>query len=200
MVKNLSASAGAVRDTGSIPVLGRSPGRGNGSPLQYSCLENPINRGVWWAIFHRVTKVGHNWRDSAHIINMHSKNLCSLYSDHQLTILSFILIQSGFSIFFFFCWISFNYEHLYCIHYDQLLAIISLSLHFYVIPSSGVSCAYSIPVCSVQFYAWFILGSVNVIKYFIPLFPFLEFSLFFYAGLFFLAILVSFLCNQGQST
>ena len=145
-------------------------------------------------------RVGHNWRDSAHIINMHSKNLCSLYSDHQLTILSFILIQSGFSIFFFFCWISFNYEHLYCIHYDQLLAIISLSLHFYVIPSSGVSCAYSIPVCSVQFYAWFILGSVNVIKYFIPLFPFLEFSLFFYAGLFFLAILVSFLCNQGQST
>ena len=44
MVKNPSANA---RDTGSIPGLGRSPGGGNGTPLQYSCLENPTNRGAW---------------------------------------------------------------------------------------------------------------------------------------------------------
>ena len=56
MVKNLPASEGVVRDMGLIPVLGRSPGRGNGSPLQYSCLENPINRGVLWSTVHRVTK------------------------------------------------------------------------------------------------------------------------------------------------
>ena len=47
MVKNLPASAGHIRDTGSIPRSGRSPGGGHGNPLQYSCLENPIDRGAW---------------------------------------------------------------------------------------------------------------------------------------------------------
>ena len=47
--KNLPPSAGDVRDTGSIPGSGRSPGGRHGNPLQYSCLENPMNRGVWWA-------------------------------------------------------------------------------------------------------------------------------------------------------
>ena len=45
MVKNLPANAGDARDTGSIPESGRSPGVGNGNPLQYSCLENPMDRG-----------------------------------------------------------------------------------------------------------------------------------------------------------
>ena len=44
------------RDTGSIPGLGRSPGRGHGNPLQYSCLENPMDRGAWRATVHRVAK------------------------------------------------------------------------------------------------------------------------------------------------
>ena len=48
MVKNLPANAGDIRDVGSIPGLGRSPGGGHGNPLQYSCLENPMDRGVWW--------------------------------------------------------------------------------------------------------------------------------------------------------
>ena len=52
MVKNLPTNAG---DGGSIPVLGRSAGEGNGNPLQYSCLRNPMDRGAWWAIVHRVT-------------------------------------------------------------------------------------------------------------------------------------------------
>ena len=56
MVKNLPANAGDVRDTGLIPGLGRSPGGGHGSPLQYSCLENPMNRGAWQAKVHRVSK------------------------------------------------------------------------------------------------------------------------------------------------
>ena len=51
--KNLHANAG---DEGSIPDLGRSPGGGYGNPLQYSCLENPMDRGVWWVTVHRVTK------------------------------------------------------------------------------------------------------------------------------------------------
>ena len=52
MVKNLPASAG---DTGSIPGLGRSPGEGNGNPHQYSCLENPMDRGTWQALVQGVT-------------------------------------------------------------------------------------------------------------------------------------------------
>ena len=52
VVKNLSANAGDVGDLGSIPGLGRSPGGGHGNPLQYSCLENPIDRGAWWATVH----------------------------------------------------------------------------------------------------------------------------------------------------
>ena len=49
-------SACNVGDPGSIPELGRYPGEGNGNPLQYSCLENPMNRGDWWAAVHGVAK------------------------------------------------------------------------------------------------------------------------------------------------
>ena len=48
VVKNPSASVGDIRDEGSMPGSGRSPGEGNGYPLQYSCLENPMDRGAWW--------------------------------------------------------------------------------------------------------------------------------------------------------
>ena len=56
MVKNQPAIAGDTRDRGSTPRLGRSPGGGHGSPLQYSCLENSMDRGAWRAIVHGVTK------------------------------------------------------------------------------------------------------------------------------------------------
>ena len=49
------------RRPGSIPGSGRSPGNGNGYPLQYSCLENSMDRGAWWAIVHGLQGVGHNW-------------------------------------------------------------------------------------------------------------------------------------------
>ena len=52
MVKNLPANAGDIRDMGSIPVPGRSPGGGHSDPLQCSCLENPMDRGAWWATVH----------------------------------------------------------------------------------------------------------------------------------------------------
>ena len=54
--KYLPTSAGDTGDTGLIPGSGKSPGEGNGNPLQYSCLENPLDRGVWWATVHRVAK------------------------------------------------------------------------------------------------------------------------------------------------
>ena len=56
MVKNLPANEGDVRDTGSVPELGRSPGEGHGNPLQYSCLENPKDRRAWRAMVHWVAK------------------------------------------------------------------------------------------------------------------------------------------------
>ena len=55
-VKNLPANAGDRRDMGSIPGWGRSPGVGNDNPLQYSCLENFMDRGAWWATVQGVAK------------------------------------------------------------------------------------------------------------------------------------------------
>ena len=52
-----AANAGNIRDVGSIPGSGRSPGEGNGNSLQYSCMENPMDRGAWWATVHRVRKI-----------------------------------------------------------------------------------------------------------------------------------------------
>ena len=56
VVKNLPANAGDIRDVGLIPGSGRSPGGGHGNPVQYCGLENPMDRGIWQATIHRVTK------------------------------------------------------------------------------------------------------------------------------------------------
>ena len=57
VVKNLPDNAGDIRDLGSVPGSGRSPGGGHGNPLQYSCLQNPRDRGTWWATVHGVAKI-----------------------------------------------------------------------------------------------------------------------------------------------
>ena len=67
MVKNLPANAGHTRDPGWIPGLGRSPGGRNGNPIQYSCLENPMDRGAWRATVHRVTE-----SDTTKQLSMHA--------------------------------------------------------------------------------------------------------------------------------
>ena len=56
MVKNLPVNAEETGDAALIPGSGRSPGGGNGNPLKYSCLGNPMDRGAWWAIIHSVVK------------------------------------------------------------------------------------------------------------------------------------------------
>ena len=56
VVKNLLGNARDIRDVGLIPGSGRSPGKGNGNPLQYSCLGKPKDRGAWWATVHGATK------------------------------------------------------------------------------------------------------------------------------------------------
>ena len=60
VVKNPLANAGDIKDAGSIPGSGRSPGEGRGSPLQYSCLENPVNREAWRATGLGLERVGHD--------------------------------------------------------------------------------------------------------------------------------------------
>ena len=66
MVNNPPANAGDLRDEGSIPGLGRSPGGGQDNPLQYFCLENPMDRGAWWATVHEVAKSEETLHESLH--------------------------------------------------------------------------------------------------------------------------------------
>ena len=72
VVKTLPANVGDVGDAGSIPELGRSPGGGNGNLLQYSCQDNPMDRGAWWAIVSRVSK---RWAQPSNwtCTNMHTQ-------------------------------------------------------------------------------------------------------------------------------
>ena len=82
MVNNPPANAGDVRDVGSIPGLGRAPGGGHGNPLQYSCLENSMDRGVRWAMVHRVV---HNWSDLVHTqTDTHRDTVIRLSCDHGI--------------------------------------------------------------------------------------------------------------------
>ena len=79
-VKNLPANAGETRNLGSIPGLGRSPEGGHGNPPQYSCLENPMDRGAWQTAVHGVTRVGH---DGSNLTCMHNGTRC-----HDLSFLN----------------------------------------------------------------------------------------------------------------
>ena len=72
-----SCNAGDTREGGSIPGLGRSPGGGHGNPLQYSCLENRMDRGSWWAIVHMVTKESDMTEVTEHIPQGH----CAVFED-----------------------------------------------------------------------------------------------------------------------
>ena len=76
--KTLPANAGDARDTGSIPGLGRSPGGGHGNPLQYSCLEKPMDRGAWEATVHGPQRVWHDRSALAHTLKGHLESLESL--------------------------------------------------------------------------------------------------------------------------
>ena len=70
VIKNPLVNTGDTRDAGSILGLGRSSGKGQGNPLQYSCLENPMDRGVWWAIVWRVTK-SRTWLKCLTLVGMY---------------------------------------------------------------------------------------------------------------------------------
>ena len=77
-VSDVKASASNVGDPGSIPGSGRSPGEGNGNPLQYSCLENPMDRGAWQATVHGVAK------SQTRLSDFTSNKWCTIYTYHSL--------------------------------------------------------------------------------------------------------------------
>ena len=79
VVKNPPANAGDIKDAGSIPGLGRSPGGGHDNPLQYSCLQNPIDRGTWRVTVHMVTKSQTWWKR----LSMHAWLLWTLLCARQ---------------------------------------------------------------------------------------------------------------------
>jgi len=79
-----AADAGKV---GAIPGLGRSPGGGSGNPLQYYCLEHPMDRGAWWTTVHGSQRVRHNWSNWAHIVFRNALTL-NLPSNAFIRILS----------------------------------------------------------------------------------------------------------------
>ena len=94
VVKNMPANAGHVRDLGSILGLGRYPGVGKGNPLQYSCLENPMDRGAWQGVVHGVTK---HWTQlkwlSTHVTIHLILCLLKWYKCNLLKIISFNIIK-----------------------------------------------------------------------------------------------------------
>ena len=81
------ASACNVGDPGSIPGSRRSPGEGNGNPLRHLCLENPMDRGAWWATVHEVTK-GWTQLSDKHTHHIFSSNLFHLIFGDQASVLS----------------------------------------------------------------------------------------------------------------
>ena len=78
MVKNLPAKAGDIRDVAWIPESGRSPGGGHGNPLQYSCLEKPMDRGAWW-LQSSITKSWTRLKQLSTHTQVYIYRICTLY-------------------------------------------------------------------------------------------------------------------------
>ena len=102
MVKNLHASAGGIRDAGLVPGSGRSPGGGHGHPLQCSGLQNPMDRGAWWAMVHRVTK---RW---ARGLYLSSRLLQDIFTASKLAVVSKVAIHIWVQVFM---WTPVNPSH-----------------------------------------------------------------------------------------
>ena len=86
VVKNLPAIAGSIRDARSIPGSGRSTGGDHGTPLQYSCLENPMDRGAWWALVHRIAKSRTRLKQlgtHARIACVQDSTMCTTFSQER---------------------------------------------------------------------------------------------------------------------
>ena len=106
VVKNLSAKAGDIRDTGSNPESGRCPGGGHGSPLQYSCLENPMHRGAWRDTVHRVSKSQtqlkrlstHSTIDPWENTHTYIAHICEVLLDVSGSILAHLILTASYEV------------------------------------------------------------------------------------------------------
>ena len=116
MVKNPPANAGYIRDVGLIPGLGSSPGGGHGYPLQYSCLENPRDRGAWWAA---ACGIAQN-RTQLKWLSSSSSSRATKHST-DTTFLLLILILFRFS-----CFLSWNWKLVNCIYLFKYQVLIPL--------------------------------------------------------------------------
>ena len=109
VVKNLPANAGDIRDSGLIPGSGKSPGEGHGNPLQYSCLENPMDRGASWATIHRVAK---SWT-RLKCLSTHTCKALPIYKTRIRWILNFsilpLTISLSLSIYLLITWFMFSF-------------------------------------------------------------------------------------------
>ena len=81
----MPAKSGDIRDTGSIPGSGRSSGEGNGSPLQYSCLENSMDRRAWWCTVHGVAKNQMRHRDFKYFLKI--KVVINIFENIELSLI-----------------------------------------------------------------------------------------------------------------
>ena len=100
MVKNPPVNAGDTREVGSIPRLGRSAGEGSGNPLQYSCLENPMDRRAWWATVHGITK---SWTQLSECVHTHTHIHTSISVDCYATNLTDAAMKIHFPVPVFYC-------------------------------------------------------------------------------------------------
>ena len=83
MVRDPPTNAGDIRHVGLIPGLGKSPGGGHGNPLQYSCLEKPMDRGTWWATVHGVPQS----QTPLKRLSMHARRTSEETPEHSLSLL-----------------------------------------------------------------------------------------------------------------
>ena len=105
VVNNPPANAGDIWDMGSIPESGRSLGGGHGNPFQYSCLENPMDRGAWWATVHKGLKESDmHWRQIIYHLSYIFSAIIFFFMSHWFLLLLFnTCLYCSHSFFFFFC-------------------------------------------------------------------------------------------------
>ena len=135
MVKNLPANAGDTKDTGLIPGSGRDPERGNGNPLQYSCLKNLMDRGAWQATVHEVTKSRIQLSTHTHlfIFPYYSFNMCNIWKkpNSRVFLEEIVLV-------FILTFLSLSKE-IVCYSSEDLLSVLLISFILYLLISTLMS-------------------------------------------------------------